>query len=53
MNRRALKMKFSSNKVRLANNQQFGQSYVVKNIFRPYPLITNRNLHSLGNYAIR
>jgi len=27
-------MKFSPNNVRLANNQQFGQSLDVKNIFR-------------------
>ena len=29
---------FSPNNVQLANNQQFGQSFDVKNIFRPYPL---------------
>jgi len=40
-------MNFSPNNVRLANNQQFGQSFDVKNIFRTYPLITDRNLHPL------
>jgi len=40
-------MNFSPNNVYLANNQQFGQNFDVKNIFRPYPLITDRNLHPL------
>ncbi len=40
-------MNFSPNNVQLPNNQQFGQSFDVKNIFRPYPLITDRNLHPL------
>ena len=48
-----LEMKFSPNKVRLANNQQFGQSFDVKNIFRPYPLITDKNLHDLPKSVIR
>jgi hypothetical protein len=43
-----LGMNFSPNNVQLANNQHFGQSFAVKNIFRPYPLITDRNLHSLA-----
>jgi hypothetical protein len=42
-----LEMNFSPNNVQLPNNQQFGQSFDVKNIFRPYPLITDRNLHPL------
>ena len=46
-----LEMKFSPNNVRLANNQQFGQSFVVKNIFRTYSLITDRNLHPLTEYV--
>ena len=36
-------MNFSPNNVPLANNQQFGQSFDVKNIFRSYSLITDRN----------
>jgi hypothetical protein len=40
-------MNFSPNNAQLANNQQFGRSFDVKNIFRPYPLITDRNLHPL------
>jgi hypothetical protein len=31
-------MNFSPNNAQLANNQQFGRSFDVKNIFRPYPL---------------
>jgi hypothetical protein len=42
-----LGMNFSPNNVQLPNNQQFGQSFDVKNIFRPYPLITDRNMHPL------
>ena len=46
-------MNFGPNNVQLTNNQQFGQSFDLKNIFRPYPLINDRNLHPLGNYVIR
>jgi hypothetical protein len=38
---------FSPNNVQLANNPQFGKGLDVKNIFKPYPLITDRNLHPL------
>ncbi len=48
-----LEMKFRPNNIRLANNQQFGQSFVVKNIFRTYALITDRNLHHLTEYVNR
>jgi hypothetical protein len=40
-------MNFSPNNVQLANNQQFGQSFDVKNIFRPYQLITDRRTKPL------
>jgi len=40
-------MNFSPNNVPLANNQQIGQSLDVKNIFRPYSLIIDRNLQAL------
>jgi hypothetical protein len=48
-----LGMNFSPNNVPLANNQQFGKGFDVKNIFRPYPLITNRNMHPLTEYVNR
>ena len=40
-------MNFSPNNVQLANNPQFGKGFDVKKIFKPYPLITDRNLHPL------
>ena len=42
-----LGMNFSPNSLQPPNNQQFGQSFNVKNIFRPYPLITDRDLQPL------
>jgi len=42
-----LGMNFSPNNVQLANNPQFGKGFDVKKIFKPYPLITDRNLHPL------
>ena len=42
-----------NNDAQLANNQQFGQSFDVKKIFRPYPLITDKNLHDLPKSVIR
>jgi len=44
---------FNPNNVQLANNQQIGQSLDVKNITKPYSLITDRNLHSLAKSATR
>ncbi len=46
-------MNFSPYNVQLANNQQFEQGFDVRNIFKPYPMITDRNLHPLANYVIR
>ena len=46
-----LEMNFSPNNVPLTNNQQFGQSLDVKNIIKPYPLITDRNLRSLTEWV--
>jgi len=48
-----LEMNFSPNIVQLANNPHFGHSFNMKNISKPYPLITDRNLHPLGNCVIR
>jgi hypothetical protein len=48
-----LGMNFSPNNVQLANNPQFGHSFNMKNISKLYPLITDRNLHPLGNCVIR
>ena len=48
-----LGMNFSPTNVQLANKKQFGLGFDVKNIFKPYPLITGRNLHPLANYVIR
>ena len=49
----ALEMNFSPNVVQLANNQQFGKRFDVKKIIKPYPLITDKNMHHLAKYAIR
>ena len=46
-------MNFSPHNVPLANNQQFGQSFDVKNIFGSYLLITDRNLQPLTKYVNR
>jgi hypothetical protein len=48
-----LEMNFSSNVVQLANIQQFGKRFDVKKIIKPYPLITDKNLHSLANSITR
>jgi len=48
-----LGMNSSSNNVPLASNQHFGQSFDVKNIFRPYPLIIDKNLDSLAKSVTR
>jgi hypothetical protein len=51
-----LGMNFSPNNVQLSNNPQFGKGFDVKNIFKPYPLITDRNLHRLTecvNHLVR
>ena len=42
-----LEMNFSPNILQLANNPHFGHSFNMENIFKPYPLITDRNLHPL------
>jgi len=47
---------FRPNSVQLANNPQLGQGFDVKNIAKPYPLITDKNLHLLtecGNRRVQ
>lgn len=49
-------MNLSPNSVQLADNPQFRKGFDVKNIFKPYPLITDGNLHLLTecvNHLVR